>query len=71
MKNSPVHRSILAVALLAAPWRRSALGHGLQGEANGFLTGLLHPLSGAGHVLRGAGTVAAVGGVFFLWKAVA
>ncbi len=51
MKNAPVHRSILAVALLAAVWTRSALGHGLQGEAGGFLTGLLHPLSGADHVL--------------------
>jgi urease accessory protein len=44
-------RSILAVALLAALGTRSALGHGLQGEANGLLTGLLHPLSGADHVL--------------------
>ena len=51
MKNAPVHRSILAVALLAALWTQAALGHGLQGEAEGFLTGLLHPLSGADHVL--------------------
>ncbi len=51
MKKSPMHRSILAVALLAASGRESALGHGLQGEADGFLTGLLHPLSGADHVL--------------------
>ena len=46
-----MHRSTLAIALLAALWTRSALGHGLQGEANGLLTGLLHPLSGADHVL--------------------
>lgn len=46
-----MYRSMLAVALLAALWTRSALGHGLQGEAGGFLTGLLHPLSGADHVL--------------------
>ena len=46
-----MHRSIVAVALLAALWARSALGHGLKGEADGFLTGLLHPLSGADHVL--------------------
>ena len=51
MKNASVQRSILAVALLAAVWARSALAHGLQGEAGGFLTGLLHPLSGADHVL--------------------
>jgi urease accessory protein len=51
MKNASVQRSILAVALLAAVWTRSALSHGLQGEAGGFLTGLLHPLSGADHVL--------------------
>jgi urease accessory protein len=51
MKNARVHRSILAVALLAALWTQSALGHGLQGEAEGFLTGFLHPLSGADHVL--------------------
>jgi urease accessory protein len=51
MKNASVDRSILAVALLSAVWARSALAHGLQGEAGGFLTGLLHPLSGADHVL--------------------
>lgn len=51
MKNAHVHRSILAVALLATFWTQSALGHALQGQAEGFLTGLLHPLSGADHVL--------------------
>jgi urease accessory protein len=51
MKNSPTHRSIHAVALLAVLWTQSALGHALQGEAGGFLTGLLHPISGADHVL--------------------
>ena len=51
MKHSPTHRSIHAVALLTTLWTGSALGHALQGEAEGFLTGLLHPLSGADHVL--------------------
>jgi urease accessory protein len=51
MKNASVQRSMLAVAFLAAVWARSALSHGLQGEAGGFLTGLVHPLSGADHVL--------------------
>jgi len=46
-----MHRSMLAVALLVALWTPSAVGHGLQGEAEGLLTGLLHPLSGADHVL--------------------
>ena len=51
MKKSPMHRLILTVALLAAVWTESALGHALQGEADGFLKGLLHPLFGADHVL--------------------
>ncbi|HTP47167.1 MAG TPA: HupE/UreJ family protein [Casimicrobiaceae bacterium] len=46
------HRSILAATtLVAALWAQSALGHILQGEAYGFLTGFLHPISGADHVL--------------------
>ena len=32
-----------AVAMLAALWAQSALGHVLQGEAYGFVTGFLHP----------------------------
>jgi urease accessory protein len=51
MKNSPTHRSGLALALLAALWAQSALGHTLQGQAQGFVTGFLHPLSGADHVV--------------------
>ena len=51
MTLAPRHRSIPAVALLTALWTQSALGHALQGQAEGFLTGLLHPLSGADHVL--------------------
>jgi urease accessory protein len=51
MKNPPLHRSIHTVALLTVLWTQSALGHALQGEANGFVTGLLHPISGADHVL--------------------
>jgi len=46
------HRSVLAATTLAAAlWAQSALGHILQGEAYGFLTGFLHPISGADHVL--------------------
>jgi urease accessory protein len=45
------HRSIRVVALLTALWAQSALGHVLQSEAQGFLTGFFHPISGADHVL--------------------
>ena len=38
---------LLAVALLAAP----AWAHEQQGQAVGFVTGLLHPVSGLDHVL--------------------
>jgi urease accessory protein len=51
MTPAPKHRLILAVATLAALWARSAFGHVLQGEAYGFVTGFLHPISGADHVL--------------------
>ena len=44
-------RSIHAIALLTAVWAPSALAHLLQGEAYGFVTGFLHPISGADHVL--------------------
>ncbi len=40
-----------ALALLSALWAQTAMGHLLQGEASGFFTGLLHPVSGADHVL--------------------
>ena len=42
---------MLAVAMLAALWAHSASGHVLQSEAYGFVTGFLHPISGADHVL--------------------
>jgi urease accessory protein len=45
------HGSILAVALLATLWAPSVLAHLLQGEAHGFVTGFMHPISGADHVL--------------------
>jgi urease accessory protein len=51
MTPAPKHRSILAVATLAALWAQSAFGHVLQGEAYGIVTGFLHPISGADHVL--------------------
>jgi urease accessory protein len=44
-------QSILAVVMLTALWAQSAFGHVLQGEAYGFVTGFLHPISGADHVL--------------------
>ena len=40
--------TVLAVAGL---WPQSALAHVQTGEAGGFVTGLLHPISGADHVL--------------------
>jgi urease accessory protein len=51
MKYSPAHRSMPLVALLTLLWTQSAMGHALQGEAYGIVTGLLHPISGADHVL--------------------
>jgi len=51
MKNAPTYRSVHAFAWLAALWTQSALGHAVQGQASGFVTGFLHPLSGADHVL--------------------
>ena len=53
MRLTPGHRSLPApvLALLTSLWTQPALAHLLEGEANGFLTGLLHPLSGADHVL--------------------
>jgi urease accessory protein len=53
MKLAPRHRSMPApaLALLTILWTQSALAHVLQGEASGFVTGFLHPLSGGDHVL--------------------
>ena len=51
MTPAPKHRSSRAVALLTVLWAPSALAHVLQGEAYGFVTGFLHPISGADHVL--------------------
>jgi urease accessory protein len=45
------YRSALAVALWAALWEQTASAHLLKGEAYGFLTGFLHPISGLDHVL--------------------
>lgn len=39
------------VILVALVWAQSASAHVLQGEAFGFLTGFLHPISGLDHVL--------------------
>lgn len=51
MTPSSKRHSILAVALLATLWAQLAFGHVLQGESSGFVTGFLHPISGADHVL--------------------
>jgi urease accessory protein len=51
MTPTAKHRPIAALALLATLWAESAFGHVLQGEAYGFVTGFLHPISGADHVL--------------------
>jgi urease accessory protein len=45
------HRWVLAVALLATLWAQSASAHLVKGQAYGFLSGFLHPISGADHVL--------------------
>jgi urease accessory protein len=44
-------RSAQAAALLAALWAQTAWAHVLKGQAYGFLTGFLHPISGPDHVL--------------------
>jgi urease accessory protein len=45
------HRSAQAAALLTTLWAQTAYAHLLKGQAYGFLTGFLHPISGADHVL--------------------
>jgi urease accessory protein len=51
MTPAPTPRSMHAAAWLMALWTPSALGHVLQREAYGFVTGFLHPIAGADHVL--------------------
>jgi len=51
MTPTPKHRSIFVITMITALWAQSALGHILQREAYGFVTGFLHPISGADHVL--------------------
>ncbi len=41
----------LPLAALAAFWAQAAFAHVDRGAAHGFLTGFVHPLSGADHVL--------------------
>ena len=41
----------VALVLLAALWAPSSLAHVQQSEAYGFVTGFLHPVSGADHVV--------------------
>jgi urease accessory protein len=52
---------VQALAWLAALWAQTAGAHVLQGEAYGFLTGFLHPITGMDHVFA----MVAVG----LWSA--
>ena len=51
MNVIPMRRSTAALAVLVALWAPPALAHILQGEAYGFVTGFLHPISGADHVI--------------------
>jgi urease accessory protein len=41
----------LALLLALAFWTQSAFAHPVKGEAIGFLTGFLHPISGLDHVV--------------------
>lgn len=50
MKHERAHRLAL-VALFTILWAPTVLAHVGQGEAFGLLTGFLHPISGADHVL--------------------
>lgn len=51
MKTRLPCRSALAVAFMTTLWAQTAVAHLLKGEASGFLTGFLHPISGIDHVL--------------------
>jgi urease accessory protein len=51
MKPRAPHLGAKAALLLTALWTQAALAHVGPGEAGGLFTGLLHPLSGADHVL--------------------
>ena len=51
MKPELQRRFAQAIALLAMLWAETASAHLLKGQAYGFLTGFLHPISGADHVL--------------------
>lgn len=47
-RRGPTHAIVGLVALL---WAQTAAAHLQQGEANGFLTGFQHPITGLDHVL--------------------
>jgi urease accessory protein len=52
MRIDLLHCSARLLALLASGcWAHAAIAHEQRAEAPGLLTGLLHPLSGADHVL--------------------
>ena len=50
MRNDREHRSAQVAAVLATVWAQMAWAH-VGGEASGFLTGFVHPISGVDHVL--------------------
>jgi len=49
--TSRISNLVSRIAILIALWPASAFAHIQQGEAAGFLTGFLHPISGLDHVL--------------------
>jgi urease accessory protein len=51
MNRRAHHLAARAALLPAALWAQAAFAHVGPGEAGGLFTGLLHPLSGADHVL--------------------
>ena len=49
--KSDIHVKWVALLFAVLFWTQSALAHPVKGQAIGFLTGFLHPISGLDHVL--------------------
>ena len=49
--KSHIHAKWVALLFAVPFWAQSALAHPVKGQAIGFLTGFLHPISGLDHVL--------------------